>query len=264
MMNFNLISIIINCYNGEKYLGETIQSVLDQTFKNWELILWDNQSTDKSASIFKSYKNKKFKYFLSKKHLKLGDARNLAVKKANGNWIAFLDADDLWKKNKLEKQIKLLKKKKAGIIYCENKIIFQNNNDLNLFGKIIKNSKTIVYEGNVFNKLMLKNFIPLCSAIFLKKAFIESGGINPKYSFSEDYDFILKISKNYNVYFTKDTYSIYRVHNNNLSNKNFRKGYLESIDILSKYLPRFYSLLGIFINLFKYLASGILNKIKND
>ena len=98
----------------------------------------------------------------------------------------------------------------------------------------------------------------------LKKAFIESGGINPKYSFSEDYDFILKISKNYNVYFTKDTYSIYRVHNNNLSNKNFRKGYLESIDILSKYLPRFYSLLGIFINLFKYLASGILNKIKND
>ena len=100
-----LVSIIMNCYNGEDYLPESIQSVLSQNYKNWELIFWDNKSEDKSAEIFKSYKDKRLKYFYADEHTSLYKARNLAIKKSQGDFIAFLDTDDLWDKKKLESQI---------------------------------------------------------------------------------------------------------------------------------------------------------------
>ena len=100
-----LISIIMNCYNGEEFLKHAIKSVLSQTYKNWELIFWDNQSTDNSFKILKKYKDKRIKYFYAKKYTTLYEARNLAIKKSKGEFIAFLDVDDLWLKNKLEFQI---------------------------------------------------------------------------------------------------------------------------------------------------------------
>ena len=79
----------MNCYNGETYLHESIKSVLSQTYKNWELIFWDNRSEDKSAEIFKSYKDKRFRYFYSNEHTSLYKARNLAIEKCRGDFIAF-------------------------------------------------------------------------------------------------------------------------------------------------------------------------------
>ena len=94
----DLISIIINCYNGEKYLARSIKSVINQSHKNWEIIFWDNKSTDNSFKILNKFKDKRIKYFLSPKHEKLYNARNSAIKKAKGKFIAFLDTDDTWKK----------------------------------------------------------------------------------------------------------------------------------------------------------------------
>ena len=88
----------MNCYNGEAYLKESIQSVLSQTYENWELIFWDNRSTDKSAEIFKSYEDERLKYYHAAKHTLLYGARNEAIKKSSGEFIAFLDTDDLWEK----------------------------------------------------------------------------------------------------------------------------------------------------------------------
>ena len=103
--NQPLVSIIMNCHNGEAYLCESIKSVLSQTYKNWELIFWDNRSEDKSAEIFKSHKDKRFKYFYANERTTLYKARNLAIEKSKGNFISFLDTDDLWSKNKLELQM---------------------------------------------------------------------------------------------------------------------------------------------------------------
>ena len=91
-----LVSIIVNCYNGEKFLTHALNSVLNQTYKNWELIFWDNKSIDKSKEILKSYKEKRFKYFLASAHTKLYEARNLAIKESKGEFIALLDVDDWW------------------------------------------------------------------------------------------------------------------------------------------------------------------------
>ncbi|MEC7100177.1 MAG: glycosyltransferase family A protein, partial [Pseudomonadota bacterium] len=95
-----LISILVNCYNGEKFLYYAIKSILDQSYKNWEIIFFDNKSSDNSLDIIKKFKNKKIKIFINKTKniFSLYKARNLALKKTKGDLIAFLDTDDTWNK----------------------------------------------------------------------------------------------------------------------------------------------------------------------
>ena len=115
-MSKPLVSIIMNCYNGDKYLNEALQSIINQTYKNWELIFWDNLSSDNSKKIFKKYNDKRFKYFLAEKHTVLYEARNLAIKEAKGEFIAFLDTDDIWLNEKIEEQIKLFSNQNIGLV----------------------------------------------------------------------------------------------------------------------------------------------------
>ena len=122
-LNNPLVSIIVNCFNGEKYLNEALMSVLNQSYKNWEVIFWDNQSSDNSKDIFNSFKNKRFKYFYADEHTSLYKARNLAIKKSNGYLLAFIDTDDLWEKNKLELQVVLFDDPKVSLVYSNYWII---------------------------------------------------------------------------------------------------------------------------------------------
>jgi len=92
----------MNAFNGEKYLREALDSVLKQSYANWELIFWDNQSTDKSSEIFLSYDDDRLKYFYAPSHTPLYEARNYAVEKSEGEFLAFLDVDDWWLPTKLE------------------------------------------------------------------------------------------------------------------------------------------------------------------
>ena len=91
-----LVSIIMNCYNGEEFLQEALESVQAQTYKNWELIFWDNQSSDKSSTILKSFNEPRFRYYYAEEHRNLYDSRNLAIQVSKGDFIAFLDSDDSW------------------------------------------------------------------------------------------------------------------------------------------------------------------------
>ena len=113
-----IVSIIMNCHNGQKFLSDAIQSVINQSFENWELVFYDNFSKDKSYTILKKFKDKRIKYYKSKKFLNLYAARNQAIIKARGKYIAFLDTDDLWEKNKLKIQLNLIEKSPFSMIYC--------------------------------------------------------------------------------------------------------------------------------------------------
>ena len=125
--NFPLVSIIINCHNGERYLQECINSVLSQSYKNWEIIFWDNKSSDNSKKILKKFTDQRIKYFFSENFTSLYDARNLAINKCNGNFVSFLDTDDMWVKNKLEKQINFIKKNSNYKILYSNYYVLKNN-----------------------------------------------------------------------------------------------------------------------------------------
>ena len=132
-----LVTILMNCFNGEKYQKEAIDSVIKQKYNNWELIFWDNQSTDNSNKIVKNYSDKRIKYFYAKNHTNLGEARKEALKKGNGELVAFLDVDDIWMENKLQEQIKYFADKKTGINYS-NCLWFSNKNRRILYDKKVK------------------------------------------------------------------------------------------------------------------------------
>ena len=107
------VSVVMNCFNSERYLREAIDSVFAQTYSDWEIVFWDNASTDNSARIAKSY-GPRLKYYRGDENVSLGEARNYALGKARGEYIAFLDCDDLWAPDKLQKQIPLFNDLKVG------------------------------------------------------------------------------------------------------------------------------------------------------
>jgi len=159
-MQDKLISIIMNCHNGEKFLSEAINSIMKQSYKNWELIFWDNCSTDKSSLILKSFKDSRIKYYRSNLFTNLGEARQSAFEKCSGEYIAFLDTDDIWYDNKLQKQIECFESD-VGIVTC-NTFFFNDKIKRPLYQKKIK-------EGYVFKNLLENYNLSLETLIFDKK-----------------------------------------------------------------------------------------------
>ena len=103
------VSVIMNVHNGEEFISEAIQSVINQTYQNWELLIWDNLSTDNTFKVISSFKDKRIIYFKSEIFDELYRARNKAIDFSNGDLITFLDADDIWLPNKLEVQSNIMK-----------------------------------------------------------------------------------------------------------------------------------------------------------
>jgi glycosyltransferase involved in cell wall biosynthesis len=111
------ISVVMNCYNGETFLHEAVRSVVAQSFQDWELIFWDNCSTDKSADIINSYRDSRIKYFAATNHTELGEARKMAVERCAGEYLAFLDCDDLFLPDNLSAQLDAIQQNQAAVAY---------------------------------------------------------------------------------------------------------------------------------------------------
>lgn len=118
----NLVSVIMPSYNTSQYISQSIQSVIDQTYKNWELIIVDDCSTDNTDEIVKGFDDDRIRYFKNETNSGAAISRNRALREAKGKWIAFLDSDDLWLPQKLEKQIDFMKKNDYKFTYTDYKI----------------------------------------------------------------------------------------------------------------------------------------------
>ena len=130
-MTPELVSIITPCYNGEKYLAETIESVIAQTYLKWEMIIIDDGSKDNSVGIIKQYMQIENRiHLICQKNAGSAAARNLGIQHADGQYIALLDADDLWNKTFLEKQIKFMKERNAVCVYCSYKRINEHSKEI--------------------------------------------------------------------------------------------------------------------------------------
>jgi len=236
-----LVSIIINCYNGELYLKETIDCVLHQTYKNWEIIFWDNMSSDNSSKIVKSYADKRIKYFKSSEHSRLGKARNEAIRYASGEWCAFLDCDDLWTVDKLQKQISMIKHNNIGLVYGGISVFSSRIKHNAIWSnRMIKSKNNLTNnlpEGEIFDKLLQYNFIPLVSAIFRRDLFNQIGGISEHMEIAEDYDLFVKLSYLTRVCAVQEVIGYYRVHEYNLSIGKQEQDFSETLEIVSRYLP---------------------------
>lgn len=130
-MNENLVSIITPCYNGSKYISDTIESVISQTYRDWEMIIIDDGSKDNSAEIVSAYAEKDSRIVLLKQeNAGSAAARNNGIRNAKGRYIALLDADDLWDAEFLEKQIKCMRENNAVCVYCSYRLIDENSKEI--------------------------------------------------------------------------------------------------------------------------------------
>ncbi len=207
-----LVSVIMNCFNGEKYLSNSINSVLKQSYKNWELIFWDNKSTDSSEKIFRSIKDKRCNYFCAKEHTSLYKARNLAIEKTNGDYISFLDVDDYWLPNKIEQQIDLINQKNAGVVYSNIWIRNEQKNKKKIFIK--KN----LYQGNIFNQIIEDYNIPINTVLVKKSIILElDKKFDERFNHIGDFDLIIRLSKITSFAALQYPTAVFRAHGNNLS-----------------------------------------------
>ena len=211
-----LISIIVNCFNGEKYLKECLKSILSQSYKNYEVIFWDNLSTDTSKLIFLDTKDNRFKYFSDNEHVTLYGARNKALKVSTGKYITFLDVDDMWYPDKLEKQVNVMEKNfKIGFCYSGFKFLSENSNKL----KSAYNNKNLK-SGYIFSNL-IRNYNVGILTLMVNKSIIIKNKIkfDERFTIMGDLDFVLRLSKISLGIPIKLDLAIYRNHLENLSKK---------------------------------------------
>lgn len=211
--NTPLISVIMNCYNGEKYLQKSVRSVLNQSYSKWEIIFWDNKSTDQSREIILRFKDKRIKYFKTKKFTTLYHARNLAITKAKGKFITFLDVDDWWFKNKLETQVYFLKKNpNTDVLYSNVSIFNQKNNTYKIL------SKKTLESGKITQSLIDNSRMSILSVI-LKSEIFKKIKFDKRYTIIGDLDFFVRLSLTKHISSIQQSLAYYRVHDSNLTLK---------------------------------------------
>lgn len=259
-----LVSVIINCYNGEKYLREAIDSVMAQTYENWELVFWDNQSTDSTREIVECYNSPKIRYFYAPEHTPLGEARNKALERVEGELVAFLDCDDIWKPAFLEMGVRFLKKNtNCGAFYSNYTYRGNNGEQPNC-----EDSE----EGIHDLKYIIKKYNIGMSANILDYSIIKTNNIvfNQKYSLIEDLDFFIKIAMKTPFVYCSTPLMYYRRHAQSLSVIN-RDGFSDELrdlleDIIKKNKKEKLLSKSDINNLrVKYLLAKMRNQIKyND
>ena len=224
--NQPLVSVIMNCYNSDKYLTEAIESVIAQTYTNWEIIFWDNQSTDQSAEIVKSYNDERIKYFYAPTFEPLYGARNYATEKANGEYITFLDCDDKWLDKKLELQLQVLHNTEYSFCYS-NYFNLQN-------GELKKAFCEKQPSGDIF-KYQISNYsIGILTVMFKKERWNKmEKKFNENYNYPGDFDFFIRFLYENKAIYIDECLCEYRADNpNSLSNTKVKENIVEMGDAI--------------------------------
>ena len=210
-----LVSVIINCYNGGRYLREAIDSVFAQTYTNWEIIFWDNCSTDDSAEIAKSYGDK-VKYHYSYTNTSLGEARNLAIQSSLGEFISFIDCDDIWLPNKLSVQLTIMQKNPDFILCYAGLEEIKDN------GEHFRMVLPLYDSGKIFKQLLKQYDVNILTTLIRRQELVNSGlNFDPYIKASEEYCLFMQLAAKYNIGVINLILAKYRVHSMSLTNKSF-------------------------------------------
>lgn len=206
-----LISVVIPVYNGEKTIRETIESVLNQTLSNLEIILINDGSQDSTLKIVSSVKDFRVKTF-SYPNKGLSASRNRGISQAAGDYIAFIDADDLWTPDKLEAQFNALQANpQAAVAYSWTDYIDE-------FGQIFCQGSHFNYTGDIYTKLLVTNILESGSnALIRKQVFTEVGGFDESLRAGEDWDMYLRLAARYHFVAVPAPQILYRVSVNSMS-----------------------------------------------
>jgi glycosyltransferase involved in cell wall biosynthesis len=230
-----LVSVIMNCLNCEKFVQEAIDSVFAQTYSRWEIIFWDNASTDDSGEIARSY-DSRLSYFREKETVPLGQARNHAVQQAQGDYVALLDCDDVWLPHKLAVQVQVAEANPdIGLVFSDCFFIDSEGRTIGRFFSKYRPPQ----DGMVLLRLLTgRNFIACPTALMRTAAVRKVGGFDPAFTYSEEYDLFLKLALEYQMAHTTEPLAKYRLHAANITGTGSPGTTRETIQILKQTVSR--------------------------
>lgn len=182
------ISVIMNCYNGETYVKEAIESVFAQTLADWEIIFWDNASTDGTAAIARSFIDPRMRYFRASQNVPLGGARKLAMTKATGDWIAFVDHDDACLPLRFERQL-------GAVEGGEFAICYGGMREIDDRGRVLRDIIPRHRTGERFADLLV-HFEANLQTTMVRRDYLERFGIefDPTFTMFEDFDLFMRLA----------------------------------------------------------------------
>ena len=218
------ISVIVNCHNGEKYIRKCISSILNQIYQNYEIIFFDNFSSDNSKKILESFKDERIKYFYSDIKFPLYKARNEAIKKSTGALIAFLDVDDWWENSFLSSKKFFFEDSKYDYFYSNTLMYHEKSN------KFIKYKNFDLPDGRIYH-FLAKDYFIIISGLIIKREILEKEKyFNENYNIIGDYDLMMRVSKYTNAKGFDQPLINYRVHEKNFSKINNKMHFEEYKD----------------------------------
>lgn len=225
------VSINLCCYNGEKYLEETLESIITQTFKDWELVVINDGSTDATERIVHKYIRQGWPIiYHAQPNAGLGAARNKALELSRGRFIAFIDQDDLWMPAKLARQIPLFADPRVGLVYCDT-LFFNNRGDTQRFY-----ANRRFFTGSCFRELLAQYFLSL-ETVMLRRSALDSLDeyFDPRYNMVEEGDLFRRIGYAWKLAMVPEPLAKWRVHAESWS---WQKGHTvitETESMLAKY-----------------------------
>lgn len=209
------------CRDGIPYLDEALRSLEAQTFGDWELVFWDNGSRDESARLARDL-GARVRVLGGPERLSLGAARRRAIHESRGRYVTFLDADDLWRAAKLERQVARMERGDVGLCYADCEVIAADGRLLGVYSR-----RSRPASGQVRASLLSENFIPTCT-VMLSRGVCESvGGPDPCLDVAADYELWLRVASVARVAYDPEPLASYRVHGRNLTG-DYRGAYAEN------------------------------------
>lgn len=229
-MNNPLVSIITPVYNGDKYISNAIDSVLAQTYKNFELIIINDGSTDNSFNIINTYLSDTRVRYFEQNNSGVSAARNTAIEHSKGEFIGFLDQDDLWHPEKLEIQVNFLKKHpEVSLVYSDYTIL----NELKNQSYRLSDAASFDSSRCDVNSILTRNPIGILTVLINKKCLIDAGPLNTRLKGTDDYELWLILALDYKFQFIPQSLATYRWHGENVSNDDLKMMIEESKAICS-------------------------------
>lgn len=192
------VSVIIPTYNREKTILRALQSVLDQTYTNLEVLIIDDDSTDSTAEIVNSISDERVKYIVLEKNGGPSNARNIGAQMASGEWIAFQDSDDCWHKDKLEVQMVYAKEHpEFSMVYCMYNMNLEDERTITVPSEPLPK----VMEGDMLATLLVRNVIGAPTTLLKRSDFLSVGGYDTSYNALEDWEFALRFAITHKIGF---------------------------------------------------------------
>jgi len=236
-----LVSVIMPSYNHDRYISEAIESVLNQTFGDFELIIIDDASKDKSKEIIEAYeaKDRRIRAFFHDENKGIARTLNDGLEEAKGKFVAFFASDDVWVKDKLEKQLEVLERSEDLVVWTEGLVIDGRGNPTGeLFTQRLSASKR-KKNGDIFEELLKGNYI--CgSSVILKGENLKDIRYDEQLRYLNDYKLMVDLARRYQFYFIPEPLAMYRIHGRNTILSDREKGWPKDRIMIGEYFLRKY------------------------